>query len=45
MWLSKVICNGNAIITKVMVMIMITFPKVCNGNGNSNSYEEIAKKW
>ena len=31
-------CNGNDYIAKVMVMVMITFQKVCNGNGN----EEIA---
>ena len=38
----KVMCNGNDYISKVMVMVMITFPKKCvmvmkklpcNGNG------------
>ena len=31
-------CNGNDYISKVMVMEMITFQKLCNGNRN----EEIA---
>ena len=25
-------CNGNDYIAKVKVSVMITFPKVCNGN-------------
>ena len=29
-------CTGNDYIAKVMVMVIITFKKVCNGNGNGN---------